>query len=53
MQRQLSNRHVGCLTGPQCPCGALASDAAGACEKCASRARWVRRKTRRTFEGDG
>jgi len=40
----------GCRSGPMCPCGALASDGADRCEKCRFRARWMRRKMRRSFD---
>lgn len=50
MQYHGNNRITGCLTGAQCVCGALANNGADACEKCVSRARYARRKTRRTFE---
>jgi hypothetical protein len=53
MQRHLNNRIHGCLTGIQCACGARAADNGEACQKCVSRARWVRRKARRTFDTDG
>ena len=32
-----------------CVCGALAGRVAGVCEKCRFRARWLRRKMRRSF----
>lgn len=32
-----------------CACGALARDGVNACDKCVSRARWARRKARRTY----
>ena len=46
MRRKLN----GCRNGPECECGALATDGSGACEKCRFRARWLRRKTRRGFD---
>jgi hypothetical protein len=46
----MRDRLEGCRTGRQCPCGALARDGTDACRKCASRARWSRRKARRAFE---
>lgn len=46
----MSNRLNGRRAGRRCPCGALASDGRDACEKCASRARWSRRKAWRAFE---
>lgn len=39
----------GCRSGPACVCGALASEMTGVCEKCRFRARWLRRKTRRSY----
>ena len=39
----------GCRNGAMCPCGAQATDGSGACEKCRFRARWLRRKMRRSF----
>lgn len=42
----------GCRAGRMCPCGARARDGRDACEKCAARARWERRKARRAFEED-
>ena len=44
-----TNRLIICQTGSVCACGALARDGATACDKCVSRARWARRKARRTF----
>jgi hypothetical protein len=52
MQRHSHHRITGCLTGPQCTCGAQANNGENSCEKCRSRARWARRKARRAFEGD-
>ena len=52
MQHHGNNRITGCLTGAQCHCGARANNGADACEKCVARARYARRKIRRTFEGD-
>ena len=40
----------GCRSGRRCPCGALARDGSVTCQKCAARARWTRRKTRRGFD---
>jgi hypothetical protein len=39
----------GCRSGPMCACGAVTGEMAGVCEKCRFRARWLRRKMRRTF----
>ena len=44
MRRKLT----GCRISEICKCGAVAMDAAGVCEKCRFRARWLRRKTRRS-----
>lgn len=44
-----TNRLIICQTGSVCACGALTRDGDPACEKCVSRARWARRKARRTF----
>jgi hypothetical protein len=52
MQHHLNNRLNGCLTGSQCACGARAADNGDACVKCVSRARWERRKGRRTINVD-
>lgn len=41
----------GCRTA-RCECGALARNGSGACEKCAARHRWMRRKAWRKFYGD-
>ena len=38
----------GCRNGRQCTCGALAADSGSTCEKCRFRARWLRRKMRRS-----
>ena len=40
----------GCRSGFKCTCGARATDRAGVCEKCRFRARWLRRKTHRSFD---
>ncbi len=40
----------GCRNGRQCACGALAAEGGSTCEKCRFRARWLRRKTRRSFD---
>jgi len=48
----MRHRLIGCRTGPMCACGALAKDGSDTCVKCASRARWSRRKARRAY-GDG
>ena len=45
----MGRKLTGCRNGSVCACGGLAMDAAGVCEKCRFRARWLRRKTRRTF----
>ena len=42
----------GCRNGRKCDCGAQATDGSGACDKCRFTARWLRRKTRRSF-GNG
>jgi hypothetical protein len=47
MGRMLS----GCRDGRKCECGALSADGSGACDKCRFRARWLRRKMRRSFGG--
>ena len=39
----------GCRYGAQCACGALAPHGSSTCEKCRFRARWLRRKMRRSF----
>ena len=41
----------GCRNGI-CACGALSADGSGACEKCRYRARWLRRKLRRSSAGE-
>ena len=41
----------GCRAGTRCACGAQAKDGAPSCVKCASRARWTRRKAHREFSG--
>jgi len=41
----------GCRSGRQCPYGAVAGEVAGVCEKCRFRARWLRRKMRRSSAG--
>jgi len=38
----------GCRNGRMCACGAFSGDMAGMCEKCRFRARWLRRKMRRS-----
>jgi hypothetical protein len=45
----MGRKLTGCRISEICKCGAVAMDAAGVCEKCRFRARWLRRKTRRTF----
>jgi hypothetical protein len=45
-------RLIGCRSGRMCACGALARDGADSCQKCASRARWSRRKAWRAFHED-
>jgi hypothetical protein len=40
---------TGCRSGPMCACGAQATDGGDRCEKCRFRARWLRRKMRRSF----
>jgi hypothetical protein len=52
MECRRTDRMTGCLTGPQCPCGARAGDNGDACIKCAARARWMRRKAWRVFRDD-
>jgi hypothetical protein len=47
------DRLIGCRCGTLCACGAQARDGADTCEKCMSRARWLRRKARRILrDGD-
>ena len=48
----MRSRLNGSRAGPLCPCSALARDGTDACEKCARRARWSRRKARRAFTDD-
>jgi len=45
-------RVEGCRSGRRCPCGAVARNGGMACQKCAARARWSRRKMRRGFDDD-
>ena len=45
MRRELT----GCRSGPMCACGAQATDGGDRCQKCRFRARWLRRKMRRSF----
>ena len=48
---RVGRKLTGCRSGrPVCVCGALAGEMAGVCEKCRLRARWLRRKLRRSFD---
>jgi hypothetical protein len=40
----MGRKLTGCRISEICKCGAVAMDAAGVCEKCRFRARWLRRK---------
>jgi hypothetical protein len=42
---------TGCRSGPMCPCGAVAGEVAGVCEKCRFRARWLRRRLTGSYQG--
>jgi hypothetical protein len=46
---KMGRKLTGCRISQICECGAVASEAAGVCEKCRFRVRWMRRKARRTF----
>lgn len=48
----MRKRPRGCRAGVRCACGTLASDGGALCEKCACRARWLRRKSHRAFPGE-
>jgi hypothetical protein len=43
-------RLAGCRSGTMCACAVLVRDGADPCAKCVRRARWLRRKARRSFE---
>lgn len=45
----MGHKLIGCRNGRQCTCGAQTAEGAVKCEKCMSRARWLRRKMPRDY----